>query len=126
MHELGIANSVLEAVRTEMLRHPGSYATKVCVRIGEMTAIDEEALRFCFEAISRETDLESLRLEVEICPRRHRCLACRREFTVHHYDFRCPQCASPKTQCCGGDELELGYLEVEEYGTSTVGTKSTE
>jgi hydrogenase nickel incorporation protein HypA/HybF len=126
MHEMGIANSVLEAVRTEMLRHPGTYPTKVCVRIGELTAVDEESLRFCFEAISRETDLESLRLEVEICPRRHRCLACRREFTVHHYDFRCPQCGSPETQCCGGDELELGYLEVEEYGTSTVGTKSTE
>lgn len=123
---MGIANSILEAVTTEMLRYPGTYPTKVCVRIGELTAVDEESLRFCFEAISRETDLESLKLEVEICPRRHRCLACRREFTVDHYDFRCPQCAGPETQCCGGDELELGYLEVEEYGTSTVGTKSTE
>ena|ERR1700733_11343336 len=126
MHEMGIADSILQAVRTEMLRQPGTYPTKVCVRIGEMTAVDEESLRFCFEAISRETDLESLKLDVEICPRRHFCLACGQEFAVHNYDFRCPQCASPETQCCGGDELELGYLEVEEYGTSTVGTKSIE
>jgi hydrogenase nickel incorporation protein HypA/HybF len=69
------------------------------VRIGEMTAVDEEALRFCFEAISRETDLESLKLEVEICPRRHRCLVCGQEFAVNNYDFRCSQCASLETQC---------------------------
>jgi hydrogenase nickel incorporation protein HypA/HybF len=123
---MGIAHSVLEAVRTEMLRYPGTYPTKVCVRIGELTAIDEESLRFCFDAMCHDTELESLKLEVEICPRRHRCVACRQEFTVRHYEFICPQCGSPETQCCGGDELELGYLEVEEYGTSTVGTKSTE
>jgi Zn finger protein HypA/HybF involved in hydrogenase expression len=82
------------------------------VYASELTAVDEEALRFCFEAIARETDLESLNLGVEICPRRHRCLACRREFTVADCDFRCPQCASPETQCCGGDELELGYAAV--------------
>lgn len=126
MHEMGIANSVLEAVRTEMLRYPGTYPTKVGVRIGEMTAVDEEALRFCFHAISRETDLESLMLEVEFCPRRHSCLVCGHEFAVQNYDFRCPRCASLETHCCGGDELELAYVEVEEYGTSCVGTQSTQ
>ena len=36
MHELGIANSVLDAVRTEMSLHPGTYPCKVGVRIGEV------------------------------------------------------------------------------------------
>jgi len=126
MHELGIANSVLEAVRTEMARHPGTYPCKVGVRVGEMTAIDQEALRFCFEAIIVETDLESLELGIEVCPRRHRCLACGHEFVVRDYDSRCPQCASLETTCISGDELELAYLEVEEYGTSSVGEKSTQ
>ncbi len=66
MHEMGIANSVLEAVRTEMLRYPGSYPCKVGVRIGELAAIDQDALRFCFEAMVHETDLESLALEIEV------------------------------------------------------------
>jgi len=124
MHEMGIANSVLDAVRTEMLRYPGTYPCKVCLRVGEMTAIDAESLRFCFEAITRETDLEALELEIEVCPRQHRCSLCGRIFTVRDYCFRCPACASVKTECITGDELELAYLEVEEYGTSTVGTQS--
>jgi len=126
MHEMGIANSVLEAVRTEMGRHPGMYPCKVGVRIGEMAAIDQDALRFCFEAIILETDLESLELGIEVCPRRHRCQVCGHEFVVRDYDSRCGQCASLETTCISGDELELAYLEVEEYGPSTVGAKSTQ
>jgi hydrogenase nickel incorporation protein HypA/HybF len=126
MHEMGIANSVLEAVRTEMRLHPGTYPCKVGVRIGEMAAIDQEALRFCFEAMIQETDLEALELGIEVCPRRHRCQVCGHEFVVRDYDSRCPQCASLQTTCISGDELELAYLEVEEYGASAVGTKSTQ
>ena len=123
---MGIANSVLEAVRTEMGRHPGTYPCRVGVRIGEMAAIDQDALRFCFEAIVRETDLESLKLGIEVCPLRYRCQACGRDFVVRDYDAHCPQCAGLDTTCIGGDELELAYLEVEEYGPSAVGAKSTQ
>jgi hydrogenase nickel incorporation protein HypA/HybF len=119
MHELGIANSVLEAVKAETDRHPGTRPLVVGLRIGELAAIDQDSLRFCFEAITRETEFESLRLEIEFCPRRHRCKACNHEFAIEDYDFRCPQCASPLTECISGDELELAYLEVEEYGTCT-------
>jgi hydrogenase nickel incorporation protein HypA/HybF len=126
MHEMGIANSVLDAVRTEMTRYPESYPTKVGVRIGEMAAIDPEALRFCFDAMIHETDLASLELDIEICPRRHRCLTCGHEFVVRDYDSSCQQCTSLVTTCISGDELEFAYLEVEQYGTSTVGAQSTE
>jgi hydrogenase nickel incorporation protein HypA/HybF len=125
MHEMGIANSVLDAIRTEMLRYPGSYPCKVGVRIGEMAAIDPEALRFCFEAMILETDLASLELAIELCPRRHRCSTCGHEFALQDYDFSCRLCGSLGTSCISGDELELAYLEVEEYGPSAVGAKGT-
>ncbi|HZP63948.1 MAG TPA: hydrogenase maturation nickel metallochaperone HypA [Terriglobales bacterium] len=125
MHEMGIANSVLQAVHNEMRRYPESYPSKVCVRIGEMAAVDQDSLRFCFEAITRETEFERLRLEIEICPLKYQCRRCASDFTVRDYDVRCPHCASVETQCISGDELELAYLEVEEYGTSAVGTEST-
>jgi hydrogenase nickel incorporation protein HypA/HybF len=125
MHEMGIANSVLDAVRSEMVRYPGASPCKVCVRIGEMAAIDQDALRFCFEAMILETDLASLELAIEVCPRRHRCQGCGTEFVVRDYDSQCPQCASLETACISGDELELAYLEVEENEPSPVGPKSS-
>jgi hydrogenase nickel incorporation protein HypA/HybF len=125
MHEMGIANSVLEAVRTEMGHNPDTYPSKVGVRIGEMAAIDQDALRFCFEAMILDTDLASLELAIEFCPRRHRCLKCEDDFIVRDYVTQCPQCASLDATCISGDELELAYLEVEDYEPSTTGKESS-
>jgi hydrogenase nickel incorporation protein HypA/HybF len=118
MHEMGIANSVIEAVYAEAAHYPGCIPRKVALRIGELAAVDPDALRFCFEALTRETDLEALELEIEVCPRCHRCLACSAEFNVKDYDFACPQCGKLNSECISGDELEMAYLEVEEHEPS--------
>ena len=119
MHEMGIANSVIDAVRVEAAKYPGSRPRRVGVRIGELTAIDASALQFCFEALLRETDLEPLELEIEPCPRRHRCMDCAVEFEVKAYEFHCPQCGEMRSECISGDELQLTYLEMDEYEPST-------
>jgi hydrogenase nickel incorporation protein HypA/HybF len=118
MHEVGIANAVLEAVRAEAARYPGARPKKVGVRVGELAAVDPSALRFCFETLVRETELESVQLEIQSCRRRQRCSDCGEEFDVNDYDFQCPRCQGMRTECIGGDELELAYLEVEEHETS--------
>ena len=114
MHEIGIANSILDAVRTEAARHPGGQPRKVAVRIGELAAVDADALQFAFEVLTRGTDLDSLELEIKICPRRQRC-ACGFEFNVTGYELQCPQCGEQRTQCISGDQLELVYLEMGEH-----------
>jgi hydrogenase nickel incorporation protein HypA/HybF len=119
MHEMGIANSIIEAVHAEAARYRSAAVIKVVVRIGELAAVDPDALRFCFEAFTRETEYESLQLEIEFCVRRQRCSACGAAFDAKDYEFRCPQCGEENTECIGGDELELAYLELEEYESST-------
>jgi hydrogenase nickel incorporation protein HypA/HybF len=114
MHELSIADAVLAAVRAEAKRHPGTRLTKVGVRVGELSGVNADALSFCFESLVQGTELEPLALEVEACPRRHRCRRCSCTFTVMDYDLACPDCGASPTDCIGGDELELVYLEVEE------------
>ena len=65
MHELGIANSVLDAVRAEALRHPGALPVKVAVRIGDLAGVDPDALAFSFQVLTSHTEWERLVLEVE-------------------------------------------------------------
>ncbi len=114
MHEMGIANSVLDAVRTEAARHRGSRPTRVGLRIGEWSGIDTESLRFCFEALVTGSDLAGLELEIELRKRRNRCRACATEFAVKDYDVRCPRCASDSTAASTGAELDIAYVELEE------------
>jgi len=65
MHEVGIAASVLDAVRSQIAQRPGSRATAVGVRIGALAGVDSESLQFGFSALVRDSDLEPLRLEIE-------------------------------------------------------------
>ena len=65
MHELGIAASVLDAVRIEVGMRPGYRAAVVALRIGALAGLDPESLRFGFEAMVKDSDLDPLRLEVE-------------------------------------------------------------
>ncbi|HET7707080.1 MAG TPA: hydrogenase maturation nickel metallochaperone HypA [Thermoanaerobaculia bacterium] len=65
MHELGIAASVLDAVRTEVGMRPGYRAVVVGLRVGTLAGLDPESLRFGFEAMVKDSDLDPLRLEVE-------------------------------------------------------------
>jgi hydrogenase nickel incorporation protein HypA/HybF len=64
MHEVGIADSILSAVRTEVAAHAPARATKVGVKIGALAGVDAGSLAFCFEALVKGSDLEPLELEI--------------------------------------------------------------
>lgn len=114
MHEFSIACSVLDAVRTEARLRPGMRVSKIGVRIGDLAGLDPDALSFCFEALTKETEFESVVLEIERKPRRHRCSRCANEFVVVNYEALCPECGEEATLFLSGDELELAYLEMED------------
>ena len=126
MHELGIAESVLKAIRTETARFPEASATRAGLKIGELSGVNAEALRFCFDAIVLGTEFEALHLEIEFCPRRQRCWECSGEFVVREYELECPLCGCKRSECVGGDELELAFVEVEEHASSGIRTESTQ
>jgi len=126
MHEMGIADSILKAVAKELRRYPGAHATKVGVRIGELSAVDPESLQFCFEALVHETEFDPLTLEVQFIQRRHKCRVCEAEFEVRDYMFLCPYCSSLNSECIAGEELNLAYIEVEEHAESANAGKSPE
>ncbi len=65
MHEVGIAASVIDAVRAQVAKNPGKRATAVGVRIGALAGVDGESLQFGFDALVKDSDVEPLRLEVE-------------------------------------------------------------
>jgi len=141
MHELGIADAILDAVRAEAAKRPGARVAKICVRVGELSGVVPDALSFGFECLVQGTDLEPLALLIENVPRRQRCPHCDFTFEVRSgkaevaggastslpngdfdfgprtpdfgLDLSCPRCGSTDTQLAGGDQLELAYLEVE-------------
>ena len=114
MHEMSIAASLLDSVRTEALRFPGQHIEKVGVRIGALAGVDPEALQFCFEVLVKDSDLEPLALEIDYRSRTHECVSCGESFEAAYEDTPCPRCGGADSTFVSGDELELAYLEVED------------
>ena len=111
MHELGIASAMLEAIEAESRKHSGRVS-KVGVRIGALSGVDVESLRFCFTLLVKDTAWDPLELEIESVPRRHECPACGEVFVVGNQSPACPLCGSASTKFLTGDELDLAYLEL--------------
>jgi hydrogenase nickel incorporation protein HypA/HybF len=114
MHEMGIASSVLDAVRAESRRFPNGHVCKVGLRIGALAGVDPDSVSFCFDALVRDSELEPLLLEIEYRPRRHICSQCGQVFAAQDENTACPSCGSANALFAGGDELEIAFLEVED------------
>lgn len=114
MHEIGIASSILQTVDAEARRRPHLQIIAVGLRIGELSNVDRDALTFAFDALTRNSLWQSLKIEIEWCPRRQKCLGCSEEFSVQNHQLNCPTCGGAATTCVGGTELDITYLDVED------------
>ncbi len=114
MHEIGIANSIIEAGQIEAARRVGSKLVRIGIRIGTLAGVDSDALRFAFTALTQGTELDAVDFEIQSCPRRNRCFDCDEVFETALYSDSCPCCGSGKSILVGGEELDLAYVEVEE------------
>ena len=65
MHEVGLAQQVIDTCASELRARGGRSATCVGLRIGALAAVDPEALRFCFDALKQNTPLQSAILRIE-------------------------------------------------------------
>jgi len=113
MHELSIAQSIVDAAREQAAAHGSRRVLRVGVRVGELSGVAVDALQFCFGMTVKDTELDGAVLETEAVAVRFRCGACHHEF--HPVDFlaQCPACANEGAAMIAGDELGLSFLELE-------------
>lgn len=112
MHELSIATSIVDSVLQEIARKSLPPVQTIALRIGALSNVDPEALRFGFAATVMDTPLAGAKLEIEFVPVQGKCRACNHEFAVRDFVFACPHCDSGQIDMTRGDELDIAYLEV--------------
>ena len=76
MHEMSIAQSLLDIIFQESQTHQVKRVIAVTLKVGELSAVETESLRFCFELIAQGTLVEGARLEIERVPVTCRCKGC--------------------------------------------------
>ncbi|HEY3384427.1 MAG TPA: hydrogenase maturation nickel metallochaperone HypA [Vicinamibacterales bacterium] len=113
MHELSIAQSIVDSVREHAAGHVGRRVLRVGVRVGEISGVNADALEFCFGMTVKDTDLDGVGLDLERVAVRYRCLDCAHEFPPVDFRAVCPSCRSEMASMIAGEELALSYLELE-------------
>lgn len=113
MHEMSIAQSLVDILTEEMSRHHAATLRSARLHIGQLSAIVPESLSFCFEVITKGTNMEGARLDMEIIPLKGVCKRCRKEFEIKDYAFVCPHCESPEIETVAGQDLSIVEMEVE-------------
>lgn len=113
MHEMAIAQGILELALENAAQHEAHIIHKICLRVGKMTGVESEALRFCFQSLAEGTIAAKAVLEIESVPLVGRCRECGRQFDIEAYRFICGYCHSAKVEIVSGRELQVDHLEVD-------------
>ncbi len=112
MHELSIAQSILEIALSRARAEGAARVLSVRVAVGALTSFVDESLRFYWGTIAEGTAAAGSEIEFVHVDGRLRCLSCEREFTTKTAVFECPDCGGLWTHPLAGDECYVDSIEV--------------
>jgi hydrogenase nickel incorporation protein HypA/HybF len=98
MHETMVAQSLM-AIITEQAEKNNARPVAAKISCGMLNPVNDEVLRFAFEAIAKDTPCEGVKLLVEHKPIRARCKNCNLNYDVEPSLPNCPK--------CDGEDFEL-------------------
>ena len=108
MHELAITQSIVDIVSEKALSR---QVIRVKLAIGKLSAIEPDAVQFCFDVCTKGTYAEGAALEIDHIEGLGRCKNCATEIPLTQSSWRC-QCGSNDIECIAGQELTITELEV--------------
>lgn len=113
MHEMSIAEGIVQVLEEQASTQSYQRVKAVWLEIGPLANIETEALRFCFDAVTRSTLAEGAKLEIIELPGQAFCMQCLTTVSITQRFDACSQCGSYQLQVTQGDEMRIKELEVE-------------
>ena len=113
MHEMSLAEGVIQLIEDSAKTQSFSRVNTVWLEIGQLAGVEVEAMRFCFDVVTRDTIAQDAKLEIIEMPGLAWCLRCAEVVNVQALYDACPKCGSHQVQVTGGSEMRVKELDVE-------------
>ena len=114
MHELSIANSLVDLASESAIKAGASRVLEVRIRLGALSGVVRGALEFSYEIAAAGTMLEGSTLVVRELPVRIFCPVCCEENDLPSIQsFCCPKCGTLTGDIRQGRELEIEAIEID-------------
>lgn len=108
VHELSIADSVVEAITART----GSRAVaEVRLQVGRLSGVSADSLRFCFDIATSGTAMSGAQLIIDEPTGSAHCVTCGVDFLVDDLVLLCA-CGSSDVRVLTGEELRILSVEV--------------
>jgi hydrogenase nickel incorporation protein HypA/HybF len=115
MHEMSLAEGVIGVIEDAQRAAPNGadWAVRtVRLEIGQLAAVEVQALRFSFDVVKHGTVANAAVLEVIDVPGSAWCMKCGDTVAIAQRGDGCPQCGSHQLQVTAGDELRVKDIEL--------------
>jgi hydrogenase nickel incorporation protein HypA/HybF len=113
MHEVSIAQGLLEIAIDSCKKQGFSGIELIRVKIGKAAGIMTDSLHFAFETLKEGTIAEKAVLTINEIPVSGFCDSCNKGFSVEEaYVLLCPLCGSKSFRVETGRELNIDEMEV--------------
>ena len=113
MHEMSLAEGILQLIEDSARKEGFQRVSAVWLEIGELAGVEVEAMRFCFDAVVRDSIADGARLEIVAVPGSGWCMQCAETVPIAETLSPCPRCGEYGLRVTGGTEMRVRELEVE-------------
>lgn len=114
MHELSIALSIVEMAEDEARRQGAAQVKAVHLKLGLLSGVVQDALRFSYGISCDGTMLEGSELVIQEQPTVIYCDHCEAERSLSSIQgLFCPDCGTSAPKVVRGQELELVAMEIQ-------------
>ena len=110
---MSLAEGVLQIIEDQAAKGGFARVKTVWLEIGALSGVETEAMRFCFDAVTRGSCAEGAALEIVAVPGSSWCMPCGVQVEVAERYDPCPLCGGYQLQVQGGTEMRVKELEVE-------------
>jgi len=112
MHEVSIMEEAVRLAVDAVKSSGADRVTSLRLRVGALSGVVPDALRFAFDVVCRGTVAEGASLEIEPVAAVSWCSACRSEFAGEDYFNECPRCHKVSGELQRGREIEIATVEM--------------
>lgn len=113
MHELSIAQSIIDVAKREAENHRAQTINFIEVEIGELAGVMIDSLTFCYDSIRTHAGLDTTELKIISVPGKGTCLECGAEFHAESLFDPCPKCEAFRTKITGGKNMQIRAINVD-------------
>ena len=113
MHEVSIAQNILDIVEKEAEKQKASKIHLVKIILGQFTGVVKEALEFALLTVKKNSIANDTHFQIDTVPLKTHCSDCKNDYSnQQEIIFTCPSC-NGNLEIISGKEMYIDYIDLE-------------